>query len=161
MRRRSGTISRFARVLLVLFRRRKRQLWRNLRTSVNVSWLALRDPAIGRGPKALGALAALIGVAPLEWVPHIHPLAVLAANFLLIPALIWLAWARVATDHKERLIQTARGRSTPWSFFALVAGGFATGFSIDLAMDLSYPGQDAFSPTIDAWVKDLLGEGAF
>ena len=130
--------------------------WRNFRSAVNVSWLALRDPAIGPIPKALGALAALLGAIPLEWVPRIHPITVLAANFALIPFLIWLAWRTVSDAHKERLAQKARTMPLPWGFFAAIAAIFLTATGIDLAMDLAYPGRDAFSPVIDGWVEEWV-----
>ena len=79
-----------------------------------------------------------------------------SGNFVVIPGLLWIAWLAVSAEHKERLSHDARSRAVPWPFFALVAAVFLTSFAIDLA----YPGQDAFSPMIDGWVEDWLGEGA-
>ncbi len=143
----------------VLSRRFLQNRWRDSRTALNVAWLALCDPAIGWGPKALGAGAALVGVMPLEWVPGIHPIVVLFSDFVLIPALLWLAWLRVSSEHKLRLTKQARSMSIPWAFFALVAGIFLVAVGIDTFMDLVYPGQDAFTPMIDPWVEDLLVQG--
>ena len=155
-----GKLANSLRAVRLLGRRRVQFMWRDFRTGLNVSWLALRDRSIGWAPKALGAAAALVGVMPLEWVPGIHPLAVLFANFALIPGLLWLAWRTVSPNHKARLTKSARSLPIPWAFFALVAAIFLTSFAIDLAMDLAFPGQDAFSPMIDGWLNEWLEEGA-
>lgn len=142
----------------VVSRRFLQSSWRDFRTALNVAWLALRDPAIGWGPKILGAGAAFVGVMPLEWVPQIHPIAVLFSDLVLIPVLLWLAWLTVSAEHKVRLTKQARAMSIPWAFFALVAAIFLVAAGIDTAMDLVYPGQDAFTPVIDPWVEDLLDQ---
>ena len=143
------------RALRVLTRRYLQQSWRNFRTALNVSWLAIRDTSIGWAPKALGAGAALVGIIPLEWVPGIHPLAVLFSNIILIPGLIWLAWLAVTKEHKERLTKQARSMPLQWGFFALIAVIFVLATGVDVAMDLAYPGQDAFTPMIDGWLEEL------
>jgi len=155
---RFGKLTRSLRAARILGLRRVQIMWRDCRTGLNVSWLALRDPSIGWAPKALGAAAALVGVMPLEWVPGIHPVAVLLSDFAVIPGLLWLAWLAVSPDHKQRLVKSARSLPIPWAFFGLVATIFLISFAIDLTMDLAFPGQDAFSPMIDGWVNDWLGE---
>ncbi|MEM7703526.1 MAG: hypothetical protein AAF251_16430 [Pseudomonadota bacterium] len=154
-----GKVFRTLRAARLFGWRRVQIAWREFRTGLNISWLALRDPAIGWAPKASGAVAALFGVMPLEWVPGVHPIAVLLANFVVIPGLLWLAWLVVSPDHKARLAKEAGSLPTPWAFFALVAAILFISFAIDLAMDLAFPGQDAYSPMIDGWVNDWLGEG--
>ena len=81
--------------------------------------------------------------------------AVLFSNVILIPGLIWLAWLAVTAEHKERLTRQARSMPLQWGFFALVAVIFALATGVDLAMDLAYPGQDAFTPMIDGWLEEF------
>ena len=160
MPRPPGKLGQLIRRLRVRARRGSVTRWRDFRTGLNVSWLALRDRSIGWAPKVLGVLVALVGVMPLEWVPGIHPFAVLVANFVAIPALLWLAWLAVWPKHKELLVQQARKAAMPWAFLTVIAAIFATSSAIDLALEFAYPGQDAFSPVIEDWVEVLLGPNA-
>lgn len=127
--------------------------WYKFRTGLNISWLALRDPSIGFLPKLLGAWAALVGVLPLEWIPGISPVVVLLADPILIPALLALAWFSVPKEHKLALEKEARNRPIPWPFLTLVGAIFLLALGVDTYLDFAYPGQDAFSGTIDPLIE--------
>ncbi|WAT18042.1 hypothetical protein OZN62_00235 [Aurantiacibacter sp. MUD11] len=130
---------------LVLMRRLAQTAWRGFRKALNVSWLALRDRKVGLFPKLLGIVAALVGVAPIEWIPGINPLLLVGAELVLIPLLLAFAWWLVPKSVKLRLEEEARGRPVPWAFLALVAVIFVAAIAVDTWFDVTYPGQDAAS----------------
>lgn len=131
--------------------------WHKFRTGLNISWLALRDPSIGFLPKLLGASAAIVGVLPLEWIPGISSFVVLLTDPILIPALLALAWFSVPRNHKKALQDEARGRPVPWPFLGLVGAIFLLSLGVDTYLDLTYPGQDAVSATIDPLIEKWFG----
>lgn len=117
--------------------------------------MALRDREIGWLPKVLGVSASLAEIAPIEWIPGIHPLLALGLTLGLIPALLALAWRLVATPVRARIVEQAQGKPMPWGFVAMAGALFAVSAAVDTYLDLAYPGEDALSQLVDPWIAML------
>ncbi len=122
---------------------------------MNVSWLALRSREVGIVPKLLGVVAALTGVAPIEWIPGINPFLALGAELVLIPALLAFAWWLVPKPVKKQLELQARARHVPWAFLALVAAIFVAAIAVDTWFDFTYPGQDAGTRLLQPYLEQF------
>ena len=129
--------------------------WRNFRHATNVSWFALRAKQIGWFPKTVGASAALVGVAPIEWIPGINPIVALSAEIVFIPLLLWLAWKLVPERTRRALNRLSVGKPIPKGFLALVVTLFVAAFTVDSYMDFTYPGQDPVSVMLEPYIHEI------
>jgi uncharacterized membrane protein YkvA (DUF1232 family) len=141
------------RVLAVMARYYARKTSCGFRSASNVSWLALRARDVGIFPKLLGVIAALTGVAPIEWIPDINLILALGAKLVVIPLLLGFAWWLVPKPVKARLEEEAKGAPVPWGFLGLVAAVFVAAIAVDTWFDFTYPGKDAGTPSIQPFLE--------